>query len=198
MAFPGELYDIVLARQGDLQREVLRQLNRMSEKFGRTRDGFLFLSAVALSIAAVARDMANTPHYGGERRVLIPQSMVDGKPRADAIEELLVEQSRVHIQNHRGQEPGVFAPPSECFACKVYAKLGVPIATDDEVGAEWTPPHPVNAPAVLVVHGEAETLRKVLRGERMPDGTAYSFFVGKGYDELRMADRNELHEVLFG
>ena len=199
VAFPAELRDIVFARQADLQREVRSQLNRMATKFGKTRDGFLFLSAVALSIAAVARDMANIPAYGGERRVLIPQPMVDGKPRADVIEELLIDQASAHILKHRSEDTGYsYAPPSKCNACNGLRRLGLPTATDDEVGADRLAEAPHEAPGVLVVHGDAGTLRMVLRGEKMPNGTPFAFFVGREYEALRMADRNELHEVLFG
>jgi hypothetical protein len=199
VAFSREVSEVVMARAGEMQREVLRQLNRLSERFGRTREGLLFTSGVALSIAAVARDMANNKFYGGEPRVHLPQAMIDGVPRSEVIEALLIEQADEHARRHRTEEPGDHAPPSRCNVCAYLGKLSLPVATDEQVGTEVKDAPAPTEPAVLIFKGEMEDVRAVLRATGVVDGTRrYSWYAGSALDELRMADRNELHAILFG
>ncbi|MDE2098108.1 MAG: hypothetical protein KGL39_12715 [Patescibacteria group bacterium] len=198
VAFPREVGEVAMARVNELQREVLRQAKRLHEKYGRNREGFLFASAVATSIAALSRDMAKIPQYGGERRVSLPEPTVDGIPRSEYIENLLADQAETHARTHRGQEPGDSAPPSRCNVCKHLAKLRLPIATDDEVGSQVVDAPAPTAPAVLIIKGEMDDVRSVLRAGSIPDGTRVAWYAASALDALRTADRNELHAILFG
>lgn len=199
VAFPREVGEVALARRAELQSEVLKQSNRLTERYGRNRDGYLFAAAVAISIGALVRDQANIKAYGGVPQVSIPEAVVDGKPRADFIEEMLAEQATLHRDAHRRQEPGQSAPPSKCFACQRIAKLGFTVATDAEVGSDLNDETPPESPAVLVVRGNAETLRAILRGEPMPELTAFTFIGGEVYRELAECDDvAELRETLLG
>jgi hypothetical protein len=197
VAFPHEVGEVVMARTNEVNAEILRQSKRLHERYGRNREGFLFAAAVAIAIGALSRDMANTPSYGGERRVTMPKPMVGGIPRSEYIEQMLIDQAYHHRDIHRRQEPGESAPPSRCNVCKHLVELHLPTATDQEVGSEVPDPVKPGAPAVLIVKGDMERVRAVLRA--LPDcGATISWYADTAFDALRTADRNELHNVLFG
>jgi hypothetical protein len=200
VAFAREVGEVAMSRPGDLQRDALKLANRLSEKYGRNRDGFLFVSAIGTIVAALARDMARRPMYGGEPRVQLPQPMVDGKPRSEFIENMLIDQAEKHADAHRQQEPGDSVPPSGCRVCGHLRKLSLPVATDDEVGAEVDDAPAATEPAVLIVKGQMDDVRAVLRAVVTEEETTrrYSWYTGGALQELRMCDRNELFEILFG
>lgn len=198
VTYPGELRDVVLAHRDEISGEILRQTNRLTERYGRNRDGMLYAAAVGISIGALARDMARMPEYGGEWRIPVPETMIDGKPRADYIEEMVALQASHHRDGHLRNLPGTHALPSRCDACRDLGKLGFPIATDDEVGSEYEDVKLPSAPAVLVIQADIESVRTILRGEKIPDKTPFGVYTGDAYAALLRADREELRDVLFG
>lgn len=198
VAFPHEVGEVVMARTSEVQREALKLANRLADKYGRNRDGFLFVSAIATIVAAMSRDMAKIPTYGGEPRVALPQPTIKGRPRAEFIESMLIEQAEVHAQAHRAQEPGDSAPPSLCNVCAHLRKLGLPTATDDQVGTQLPDDAPLPAdPAVLIFKGEMEKVRAILRAAPTSE-VLTSWYAASALDEMRNLDRNELFDILLG